>query len=102
MRPELVPRLRCPRCRAAGALALQAEAGDAREVRAGALTCARCGHVARIDGGIVDLLHEPPAFVVAEAAGLGRFAQRMRETGGRARRWSRCPKVATATGTRRR
>jgi SAM-dependent methyltransferase len=81
MRPEFADRLRCPRCRTAAPFTLRADASDAREVRAGALTCGRCGHVAEIRDGIVDALHEPPDFVVREAAGLGRFADVMRADG---------------------
>jgi SAM-dependent methyltransferase len=50
-------------------------------VRDGTLTCARCGHEAGIADGIADLLHDPPAAVVREAAGLGRFAEVMRRDG---------------------
>jgi len=81
MRPELADRLRCPRCRTQRPFGLDATASDDREVRAGMLTCSRCGHVAAIRDGIVDLLHDPPPFVVAEAAGLARFAQVMRDDG---------------------
>src|SRR5262249_3934979 len=34
-----------------------------------------------IEDGIVDLLYDPPEFVRREAAGLGRFAERMRQDG---------------------
>jgi SAM-dependent methyltransferase len=89
VRPELVPRLRCPACRAGGALSLDAAERDAREVRGGSLSCARCGHVAPVAGGIADLLHDPPEFVVREAAGLGRFADLMRSDG-----WTRADVLA--------
>lgn len=63
--------LRCPRCHADGALRPQ---GDD-------LACTRCGRIAHVEDGIVDLLHDPPPFVVAEAAGLARFADLMRADG---------------------
>ena len=81
MKPELAPRLRCPRCRTGGALEFSAEASDAREVRAGALTCRACGHVARVEDGIADLLVDPPPYVSREIAGLERFAEEMRNAG---------------------
>ena len=40
--------------------------------------------------GIVDLLPEPPDFVRREAAGLGRFAERMRQDGWGGKRPLRC------------
>ena len=84
MRPQFADRLRCPRCRSARPFRLEASESDEREVRSGSLTCEHCGLVVDIRHGIVDLLHEPPEFVVAEAEGLGRFAQLMRDEG-----WSR-------------
>ena len=59
----------------------------------GTLTCARCGHVVAIRDGIVNLLHDPPDFVTREAAGLGRFAQVMRDDG-----WTRERVVALPEG----
>lgn len=81
MRPELLERLACPRCRAERPFDLEVRDEDAREVRAGVLTCRSCAHRARIEDGIVDLLHDPPEFVTREAAGLERFAERMRDHG---------------------
>jgi ubiquinone/menaquinone biosynthesis C-methylase UbiE/uncharacterized protein YbaR (Trm112 family) len=82
MREGLLPALRCPRCRAGGALALvEAGARDDGEVRAGALRCGSCGQGAAIAEGIVDLLVDPPDFVAREAAGLERFAEMMANDG---------------------
>ena len=78
MRPGFEGRLRCPRCSAQRSFTLRSGETDDREVRAGALACGGCGHVARIEDGIVDLLYDPPEFVVREAAGLSRFADLMR------------------------
>ena len=81
MRESLLPRIRCPACRADGAFELETGDSDEREVRSGALRCGRCGHEARIERGVVDLLHEPPESVRREAAGLERFAGVMRADG---------------------
>jgi SAM-dependent methyltransferase len=81
MRPDFADTLRCPRCRHPRPFAVRAEATDATEIRTGTLTCGRCDHVAAIRDGIVDLLHDPPDFVVREAAGLARFADVMRADG---------------------
>jgi 2-polyprenyl-3-methyl-5-hydroxy-6-metoxy-1,4-benzoquinol methylase/uncharacterized protein YbaR (Trm112 family) len=81
MRPALIDRLRCPRCGAERSFALSEDESDEREIRAGELTCGACGHVARIAGGVVDLLPDPPDFVRREAAGLERFADTMRADG---------------------
>lgn len=81
MRASLLPRLRCPRCRAEGSFVLAERAGDAREVRDGELVCGRCGGRFEVADGIVNLLHEPPGFVRREAAGLERFADVMRADG---------------------
>ena len=81
MKDAFADRLRCPRCKTQRPFTLRADARDDREVREGALECARCGHACAIRGGIVDGLFEPPEFVVREAAGLERFAQVMRDDG---------------------
>lgn len=62
-------------------LALSAVRADEREVREGRLRCARCGWTGAVRRGVADLLHEPPAFVTREAAGLERFATLMRDEG---------------------
>jgi SAM-dependent methyltransferase/uncharacterized protein YbaR (Trm112 family) len=81
MRESLLELLRCPRCRAGASFALQASSRDEREIREGGLRCRECGLERTIEGGIVDLLYEPPDFVVREAAGLERFAEVMRADG---------------------
>jgi len=52
-----------------------------REIRKGILTCNSCKQRYEIEEGIVDLLYEPPDFVRREAAGLDRFAEKMRQDG---------------------
>lgn len=81
MRPDLPDVLRCPRCGSEHQFTVDGSASDERELRSGTLTCTTCGHLATIEDGIVDLLHEPPEFVRREAAGLERVAQRMRDDG---------------------
>ena len=81
MQTELLEILACPRCHAERPFELEVREEDDREIRAGDLTCRACGHRAGIDGGIVDLMHEPPDFVTREAAGLERFAGVMRDDG---------------------
>ena len=81
MREQVASWLRCPRCRSDGALELHVTRRDEREVRAGALTCARCGATYEISDGIIDLLVDPPDFVRREIAGLERFAEMMRNEG---------------------
>jgi SAM-dependent methyltransferase len=81
MRTEFLDQLACPRCHAERPFDLDVHEEDEREVRAGELTCRSCDHRARVEDGIVDLLHEPPEFVTREAAGLERFAETMREDG---------------------
>jgi SAM-dependent methyltransferase len=81
MRRDLLEMLRCPRCRGDRSFDLAERDVDQREVRTGELTCRSCGHVAAVDDGIVDLMHDPPDYVVREAAGLERFADEMRKDG---------------------
>jgi SAM-dependent methyltransferase len=81
MRAAFADAVRCPACRAEHAIESVIEEADAREIRTGALACRRCGHRAPIEDGIVDLMHDPPDFVVREAAGLERFAETMRNDG---------------------
>ena len=73
--------LRCPACRADGSLLLHAEASDDTEVREGSLACAGCNASFAVVNGIVDLLYEPPDFVLRESNGLDRFAEVMRADG---------------------
>lgn len=96
MRPATAAALRCPRCRAQGAMALAAATADDREVREGELRCASCGLAAPVDGGVADLLVDPPPFVVREAAGLGRFAEVMRADGWGRERVLRLPDEPSA------
>jgi SAM-dependent methyltransferase/uncharacterized protein YbaR (Trm112 family) len=77
----LLPLLRCPGCRANGALGLEVGSETAREVREGALLCGSCGARFEVAEGIVDLLPDPPEFVRRESEGLQRFAQVMRADG---------------------
>jgi SAM-dependent methyltransferase len=81
MREDLLPRLRCPICSAEGAFALIVESVDEREVREGMLRCADCSAEFAIRSGIVEMLNDPPDYVVREAAGLARFADVMRADG---------------------
>jgi SAM-dependent methyltransferase/uncharacterized protein YbaR (Trm112 family) len=96
MRESLLELLRCPRCRAGASFALQADVRDAQEIREGGLRCRECGLERAIEGGIVDLLYEPPDFVVREAAGLERFAEVMRADGWDRERILALPEVALA------
>jgi SAM-dependent methyltransferase/uncharacterized protein YbaR (Trm112 family) len=81
MRETTIEFLRCPRCRAEASLALTEDERDDREIREGALSCRSCGGESRITRGVVDLLFDPPDFVVREANGLARFAETMRADG---------------------
>jgi len=81
MRESLLEILRCPRCHAAASFTVQSRVRDDREIRAGSVRCRECGLERPIVDGIVDLLYEPPEFVVREAAGLERFAEVMRRDG---------------------
>lgn len=81
MREAFADMLRCPNCRAEGRWDLEAGERDGREVREGALRCRQCGEERGVADGIVDMLRDPPEFVVREAAGLGRFAELMRNDG---------------------
>ena len=73
--------LRCPRCKTGQSLRLDAISEDSKEIREGTLICVRCGERFPVRNGIVDLLYNPPAFVVREAKGLARFSERMRHDG---------------------
>jgi len=73
--------LRCPSCRRDRTLTLRATASDAREVREGALECGACGASFPLHRGVGQLMPDPPEHVAREAAGLARFADRMRDDG---------------------
>ncbi len=81
MKAQFAEQLRCPACRRDHTLALSVQASDAREVREGALRCSACESEFAVHRGVVELLHEPPAHILAEAAGLERFAEQMRAEG---------------------
>jgi uncharacterized protein len=81
VKPELARALRCPACMRDGALELLAEAEDAREVREGSLRCGACATEFAVHRGVPELLHDPPVHILAEAAGLERFAADMRRDG---------------------
>lgn len=81
VKPEFTHELRCPECQADGTLKLDAQESDEREVREGELRCRACGAEFAVHKGVCELLHEPPSYILAEAAGLGRFAEQMRAEG---------------------
>ena len=81
MREAFTQMLRCPACGRGGEWDVEDAVSDEREIRSAALRCRACGHVRPVRDGIVDMLHEPPEFVVREAAGLERFAQEMANDG---------------------
>jgi SAM-dependent methyltransferase len=78
---EFARELRCPACGRDHALELQVGQSDAHEVREGTLRCSSCAAEFLVHRGVGELLHEPPAHILAEAAGLGRFAEQMRLEG---------------------
>jgi SAM-dependent methyltransferase len=81
MKAEFAARLRCPACRSDGTLELTVRESDEQEVREGVLRCRACGCEFPVRRGVMELLHDPPAYIVAEAAGLERFAEQMRLEG---------------------
>lgn len=81
MRAEFAKQLRCPACRRDHVLRLKADSRDEREVRDGQLRCAACGSEFAVHRGVPELLHDPPEYIAAEAAGLERFAEHMRAAG---------------------
>ncbi len=78
---EFARELRCPACGGDHTLKLRAEESDEREVREGRLRCSACATEFAVHRGVGELLHEPPEYILAEAAGLGRFAEYMRVHG---------------------
>jgi SAM-dependent methyltransferase/uncharacterized protein YbaR (Trm112 family) len=78
---EFARELRCPACLRDRVLELHAQESDDREVREGTLHCTVCGTEFPVHKGVMELLYEPPGYVVAEAAGLERFAEQMRAEG---------------------
>jgi len=82
VREALLDRLRCPACGTDRSLALHgAGVRDEREIREGELRCRSCERTFAIRAGVAELLHDPPEYVVREAAGLERFAAVMRADG---------------------
>jgi SAM-dependent methyltransferase len=81
VKPDFASSLRCPVCRAEKAIALHAESSDAHEVREGRLVCSRCASEFAVHRGVPELLHDPAPHILAEAAGLERFAEYMRASG---------------------
>jgi SAM-dependent methyltransferase len=81
VKAEFATRLRCPACKRDGTLELHADSSDQHEVREGQLRCRACACEFDVRRGVAELLHNPPAYIVAEAAGLERFAQQMRAEG---------------------
>jgi SAM-dependent methyltransferase len=72
-------------------LELHAAASDEYEVREGTLRCSACTTLFAVRRGVAELLYEPPQYVVAEAAGLERFAEVMRAEGWDRERVRRLP-----------
>ncbi len=81
MKAEFAGRLRCPACRRDSTLELTCDEADEHEVREGLLRCRACASEFAVQRGVAELLHEPPAHIAAEAAGLERFAAQMRAEG---------------------
>jgi SAM-dependent methyltransferase/uncharacterized protein YbaR (Trm112 family) len=77
VKAEFAHALRCPACRRDGTLVLDARESDANEVREGALRCSACATEFELHRGVPELLCNPPAHILAEAAGLERFAAKM-------------------------
>jgi SAM-dependent methyltransferase len=78
---EFARELRCPACLSDRSLESDARESDDREVREGTLRCGVCATEFPVRRGVMELLYEPPGYVVAEAAGLERFAEQMRAEG---------------------
>ena len=81
MREEFAGRLRCPACGREKTLVLRADESDEREVREGELRCGACARTFPVHRGVPELLYQPPEHILAEAAGLERFAEQMRLEG---------------------
>ncbi len=96
MREELIPVLRCLRCRSDNSLDVDARASDGYEIREGSLICTACGSKFDVSDGIADLLVNLPEMIVKEAAGLGRFAEVMRADGWNRERIRSLPDIPDA------
>jgi SAM-dependent methyltransferase/uncharacterized protein YbaR (Trm112 family) len=77
VKPDFSQALRCPACRRDGTLELRAEESDAHEAREGSLRCGACATEFALHRGVPELLYDPPEHILAEAAGLERFAAKM-------------------------
>ncbi|MGO9322606.1 MAG: methyltransferase domain-containing protein [Solirubrobacteraceae bacterium] len=77
MKAEFAGALRCPACGCDSTLELRVQASDDREVREGSLRCRACATGFVVHRGVPELLYEPLAHILAEAAGLERFAAHM-------------------------
>jgi SAM-dependent methyltransferase len=93
VKAEFAGQLRCPACRRDGTIELHASASDDREVHEGSLRCRACKTEFALHRGVPELLHEPPAHILAEAAGLARFAEQMRAEGWDREKLRRLPAV---------
>ena len=95
MREELLAVLRCPSCDSRESFRLADGVDDGREIREGWLGCSTCECRRPIAYGVADLLLDPSAEVIAEAAGLERFAQLMASDGWDRARVLRLPHEAS-------
>lgn len=76
MKKELVGFIRCPACRASGAmLRIEEEEHNHIEIRKGRLVCDNCHNSYNIKNGILDLLYNPDKEVLAEIEGNIKVAQ---------------------------
>jgi SAM-dependent methyltransferase len=78
---EFAEALRCPACFGQGTFEVRHPVSDEREVRKGVLSCSACSTEFAIHRGVPELMHNPPQYVLREAAGLERFAEQMRLEG---------------------
>ena len=74
MRADLLQFLRCPACKATD-LRLRADAADEIEVLQGAVVCGYCRREWPVDGGIVDMLVDPPEVTKRETNGRAQFVE---------------------------
>lgn len=79
LKAESLTYLRCVAC--GGDFALEQGKSNQLEVWSGRVRCRSCSVERQVNDGIVDLLYDPPDFVVKEAEGLDRFANLMRSDG---------------------
>ena len=74
MRKELLELLRCPACTSTD-LQLSCDVETSVEVVQGAVVCKSCEREWPVDGGIVDMLVDPPDVTKAETNGRARFVE---------------------------